>query len=365
MFMKNFILGALFLFFSIFALAATNLSGELLVQTTPSVLFHDTFDVSFDTINNWLPAVSAVGGVGESFSPGGISLGTGTTANGYSYVTGRTSFPLSQPGFVETGISLNVPAALPTNAYAAWGSFTPTATPTAASPIQEGCGFELQPGGKMYVACYAGAVRTVIQDLSAATGNGKQPIDGGTHRYVQDFAGDQMSWYIDNKSNVVAVQLNGVNGPNVNMQPVTILAVAGTSAPSSSLTLNVASTWVADTGHNAGQISDGTYPSRKAQVASNNALKVETNNTYNHIATAATTTVKSGAGNLHSVTVNSLGTVASTLTIYDNTASSGAVIGIINTLALSGTFTFDVAFTIGLTIVTTGTVAPDVTVSYR
>lgn len=86
---------------------------------------------------------------------------------------------------------------------------------------------------------------------------------------------------------------------------------------------------------------------------------------YAHIATSTTTTVKSGAGVLHNISVNTLGTVASTTTIYDNTAGSGTVIGVINTLTLSGSFVLDVAFTVGLTIVTTGTVAPDITVSYR
>lgn len=86
---------------------------------------------------------------------------------------------------------------------------------------------------------------------------------------------------------------------------------------------------------------------------------------FSHIATAATTTVKSGAGVLHSITVNSLGTVASTTTAYDNTAGSGTVIGILNTLTLSGAFIYDLAFATGLTLVTTGTVAPDITVVYK
>lgn len=87
--------------------------------------------------------------------------------------------------------------------------------------------------------------------------------------------------------------------------------------------------------------------------------------TYSHIATATTTTVKSGAGDLHSITVNSKGTVASTITVYDNTAGSGTVIAVIDSLNLGGAFVFDIAFATGLTLVTTGTVAPDVTVSYR
>jgi len=86
---------------------------------------------------------------------------------------------------------------------------------------------------------------------------------------------------------------------------------------------------------------------------------------YAHISTATTTTVKSGAGAVHTITVNNLGTVASTTTVYDNTAGSGTVIAAINTLAGQTSYVYDVAFATGLTIVTTGTVAPDLTISYR
>lgn len=84
-----------------------------------------------------------------------------------------------------------------------------------------------------------------------------------------------------------------------------------------------------------------------------------------HISTATTTTAKSGAGSVHTVCVNTLGTVASTVTVYDNTAGSGTVIAVINSLAFLGCQIYDVAFATGLTLVTTGTAAPDVTVSYR
>ncbi len=88
-------------------------------------------------------------------------------------------------------------------------------------------------------------------------------------------------------------------------------------------------------------------------------------NTYTNIVTATTTTVKSGAGVLHTVCVNALGTVASSAVVYDNTAGSGTKIATLNTLALLGCQTYDVAFATGLTIVTTGTAAPDITISSR
>jgi hypothetical protein len=69
-----------------------------------------------------------------------------------------------------------------------------------------------------------------------------------------------------------------------------------------------------------------------------------------YISTATTTTVKSGAGVLHTIVLTE--TAAGTITIYDNTAASGTVIGLLKASIVEGTYTFDRAFTTGLTIVT-------------
>lgn len=88
--------------------------------------------------------------------------------------------------------------------------------------------------------------------------------------------------------------------------------------------------------------------------------------TYTHITTATTTAaIKTGAGSLHTICVNSLGTVASSITVDDALTATTPTIAVINSLTLLGCQTYDVAFNTGLTIVTTGTVAPDVTVSWR
>jgi len=84
---------------------------------------------------------------------------------------------------------------------------------------------------------------------------------------------------------------------------------------------------------------------------------------YLNITTSTTTAVKSGSGVLHSISINTLGSVASLVTVYDNTSGSGTKIATINSLTLSGSFIYDITFNTGLTIVTTG--APNITVSYR
>jgi len=99
--------------------------------------------------------------------------------------------------------------------------------------------------------------------------------------------------------------------------------------------------------------------------AGTNAIGYLSGFSYAHISTATTTTVKSGAGVVHTICVNTLGTVASTITVDDALTATTPTIGVINSLTLLGCQTFDVAFATGLTLVTTGTAAPDVTVSYR
>lgn len=85
-----------------------------------------------------------------------------------------------------------------------------------------------------------------------------------------------------------------------------------------------------------------------------------------NIAGAATTTVVTGAGSLHSLIINT--PVANgTITIYDNTAGSGTKIGTITfpaTLLSSGPVSviYDCKFAVGLTLVTVGA-SLDVTVN--
>lgn len=87
---------------------------------------------------------------------------------------------------------------------------------------------------------------------------------------------------------------------------------------------------------------------------------------FSHITTNTTTTVKSGAGVLRRIVINTKGSGANTLTIYNNTSGSGTTIGIIDTVnGVSGHFEYGVSFSTGLTIVTANGTAADVTVIYE
>jgi hypothetical protein len=86
--------------------------------------------------------------------------------------------------------------------------------------------------------------------------------------------------------------------------------------------------------------------------------------TYKNITGNATTVIKSGAGILKRITFNTPGTL-SQMVVYDNSSGSGNKIGTINTTLGQATLDYDVSFSTGLTIVTTGTLAADVTVVYN
>lgn len=107
-----------------------------------------------------------------------------------------------------------------------------------------------------------------------------------------------------------------------------------------------------------------------APVAEDNVvgvIRVEHRFSYQNITTGATTTVKSGAGLLRGIVINTP-VASATITIYDNTTNSGTKIG---TITLGGTlandmetfYPYDVLFSTGLTLVTSTTT--DITVVYR
>lgn len=93
-------------------------------------------------------------------------------------------------------------------------------------------------------------------------------------------------------------------------------------------------------------------------------LRVEADYSFSNITTNTTTTIKSGAGALHTLIINTRGT-ASTATIYDNTAGSGTKIGTVDTSLSTTAFVYDATFGTGLTVVTAGTGAADITATYR
>ena len=91
-------------------------------------------------------------------------------------------------------------------------------------------------------------------------------------------------------------------------------------------------------------------------------MRVEQQFDYKHLAAAATTVIKTLGGRLHSVVIGTKAAVASTLTLYDNTAASGPIIAVIDLQnPVSGSLQFNATLVNGLTaVISAGT--PNVTI---
>ena len=103
-------------------------------------------------------------------------------------------------------------------------------------------------------------------------------------------------------------------------------------------------------------------------LASNhsNIVTKKSASSYAHLNSTGTTTIKSGAGILRRVVINTKGSASNTFTIYDNTSGSGTVIAAIDTVnGVSGHFEYNVAFSTGLTVVNATGTSADITVIYE
>jgi hypothetical protein len=93
----------------------------------------------------------------------------------------------------------------------------------------------------------------------------------------------------------------------------------------------------------------------------NDVVKVEQRFTYAYISTATTTQVKTGAGFLHKIIVNT--TAAGTIKIIDDVSGSTVNIGQMKASIAEGDYEYNLSFTTGLRIITAAT--SDITVVYR
>ena len=113
-------------------------------------------------------------------------------------------------------------------------------------------------------------------------------------------------------------------------------------------------------------LSSSPLPTDAATESTLAALNNKFNtNSFSNINTNTTSTVKSGAGVLKRIVVNKVGASSNTCTIYDNTTATGTIIGTIDPVHTQMVFEYDLAFSIGLTIVTANGTAADITVIYK
>lgn len=308
------------------------------VRTTdePHQIFYDPFDAALDTTNRWTTPTVGNSAVLASTTAGVMSMGTGTTASGWSKLFSQPSFIPSIPAWLGFSFAINLPdGAAPTaNAYRFWGAGTPATTPTTAAPMTNAVGFELTTTGALVAVVYAGGTRTQVADLSSATGNGTQPLDTASHRYIVYVRTDKTYWYIDSLNTPVAT--SNFQAPQVQTLPMAMVAVGGATPPGSNTQIQSSGLAVWDTGKNSVQMSDGTFPWRKATITAGGGL--QSGSQYPAGAVAIT---GSGTGSTAAVT-GTLTAAATATTAYIcgfSFQGSDATAAVNSNIAVTGTIT--------------------------
>ena len=105
------------------------------------------------------------------------------------------------------------------------------------------------------------------------------------------------------------------------------------------------------------------YPNNQSNPAAATPVWIAGDLSHNTAANTAGYQVKTGAGVLKGLSVNTVG-VTSSATFYDGTSTSGAKLGTFSTLA-QNSLPLNLAFTDGLFVVLAGGTPADVTIAYR
>lgn len=182
------------------------------------------------------------------------------------------------------------------------------------------------------------------------TANSYRNEDGALRVYFGDSPPFSMTW-LTPVSPAVATATNGsLLGCQYNSSPVT-----ATNGQQGSIACTQHMLPLVGVGDLNGNQFDPTLPQQT----------YESNSYLNVAAGTATTTVKSGAGTLARIIINTKGASSNTLTCYDNTAASGTKIATIDTTGGTTVLNYGVAFGIGLTCASASGTGADYTVSYR
>lgn len=304
------------------------------------------FPVQVQTGSNVIGAVTQSGAFTVS--------GTGTAA---SPATGL----LSIQGLQADDAALGATATNPVPVGGKYNATLPTYTDGDRTQAQFAANGALLIGGTGSAATPATAVMSiqgfVADDAAAGTTN---PIAVGGRYNVT------LPSYTDGDRVQAQFDVNGLLRSLSNG-----LAVAGSDTQSNTLMLPGRSNTPGNSGlwGMGGFLFNGSTWDRARTITASfgvatGVMAVEqAGSTFAYIASATTTQVKSGAGILHKIIINT--PVAGTISLIDNTAGSTVNIGLITMTADLKPYelVYDLAFATGLRIITS--VASDVTVVYR
>jgi hypothetical protein len=247
--------------------------GGINIDAPAAVTFTDPFDGSVINTTNWTVQTGGAGSVTQGTIAGTLSLNSGTTALGYAAIFTKQAFAPHGVSFDSQGGQIGFEFPLLANVTRFFGRGTVPATPTAAVPITDGYGY-LQTAQALSAVVYASGAQ--VQSVALTV-----PADANQHVYAMATRAGAILLVGDN----FAVPLGVLTAtPSVQTLPICALAIAGATGPAAGQVMTVGAVGLGDTGHNANQLADGTYPwvqgaikqSGIAPLTTDNALVVAT-----------------------------------------------------------------------------------------
>lgn len=285
------------------------------------------FGSTIDTAG--LYTITNTNGGTTTANTGVCSLATNTTANGATqivtkgkirYLSGRSNLFRAVVRFSNTGSANNVRQ---------FGILVDTANLFV---------FRLS-GTTFSVVAKRASVETVV---ASGSFNGNGTSSGGT-------------WTVDTNFHAFEIMYTTSRiGFTIDNQPIHTFSATNNSTISSM----VGSMYAANI--NSGGSTTSNYLNLLTWSGSQIGDAINNPQFYNINAVAETRTLKAGGGTLQSISIGRSGGNGATLTLYDNTAGSGTIIGIwdLNNVSSVGTHTLGIEgvnFNNGLTYVTSGT----------
>lgn len=313
------------------------------------------------TAANQVSGNSAIAALPQAYVPGAVTSGQsgalimGAATSSAPSLTSASTYPIS----LDLAGNVRINCTTGCN-----GSNASVSTNNATAPVSSTQIGTIDSGGKLQAASSSNPIPVAIA--------GTVPVSGSFYQATQPVSAAALPL----PTGAASSSLQASGNTTLTSSNTYLSTLAG------AVTSSTVATGAASGAYVAGAVVDlGTGSSPGANTVNGRLSTANTTATsilnavespiptvkYFNINSATTTTVKSGAGSLYTITINTP-VASATITLYDNTAGSGTKIATItlpSTITSLGpmTLNYGVSFATGLTIVTSG--ATDLTASYE
>jgi hypothetical protein len=231
--------------------------GSLVTSVDPVIVFTDTYDGGvLDTTNRW----TAAGTVPPTASGNGTLLvNPGTAASASSSLVSQPVFAPSGYQLIVSYLQFEAPTIALGN-HRFFGLGTQPGGWTAATPLQDAVGFEIDTAGVLRSSEYGNGVRGQSIPLTALK-------DGANHLLLMHYRPGAVFFAIDNPYQILA--FISVVQPTVLNLPLRFHSINGLAITTGTPTMAASVSALADFSRPAQGVSDGQFPWRKKKVGAN------------------------------------------------------------------------------------------------